>query len=140
MTDVKKYLPSHLIPNDLILKMDKQKYFPEKNDNVTGNVIGNISSSFNNENNLSQNNPVIEKYKDFFRILKDDVKKMMDKNISMSQDVNDIEEERQYYLDKISNVLEFARERLGEQESNPESDAILQSIIKIITHVPEDFK
>ena len=127
-TDVKKYLPTHLIPNDLILKMDKQKFFgggmqsiqsiqtSENNYNSASNPkINNIN---NNEYNTtykinesetlpSHLNSMVDKYKDFFSILKDDLKKTVDTNVLMSTEIHDIEEERQYYLDKINNVLNF---------------------------------
>jgi hypothetical protein len=133
MNDVKKFLPTHLIPNDLILKMEKQKFFPGGGD-LTKNLE---NKNIEINNNL---NPVIDKYKDFFEILKDDLRKKMDSNLQLSQDINDIEEERQYYLDKINNVLIFARNKINSEETNPESIKILENLVKIITHIPEDFK
>jgi len=80
--------------------MDKQKYFGV----VTDKDVGSDGPQLTDENT----NPImhkIEKYKDFFMILKDDLRKNMDKNIQITKEISEIEEERQYYLDKINNVL-----------------------------------
>ena len=162
ITDIRKFLPSHLIPNDLILKMEKKKYFgdietnnlPIQKDKVgfstpTNNLntpkgfdlnSKNYSSSANPtlENNC---NPMLEKYKEFFEILKEDMKSMMDNNMSLSREIEDVEEERLYYLDKLKNVLKFCDE--NREKSNmviQESEKVLQNIEAIIKHQPEDFK
>lgn len=138
VSDIKKYLPTHLIPNDLILKMDKQKFFPDKSTEDLGNNSSSLASS---QNSLPPHLvTIIDKYKDFFSILKDDLRKIMDKNLSMSQEVNDIEEERQYYLEKINTVLMHCQKKLDSGKLTPEAASMLENIVKIITHVPEDFK
>jgi microtubule-associated protein, RP/EB family len=146
MTDVKKFLPTHLIPNDLILKMDKQKFLGQQSSN---NIAEKIEIKNDEKEKISQDlnsyppmqpqiNSMLDKYRDFFSILKDDLRKMMDKNISMTNEINDIEEERQYYLEKINNVLNFCEKKKSQMKNKDVS--VLDDIVKMIKHVPEDFK
>lgn len=150
MTDVKKFLPTHLIPNDLILKMDKQKFLGIQSSN---NIVEKIENKIDEKPKISEDNTnytnsfppiqpqfnsMLNKYKDFISILKDDLRKMMDKNISTTNEIHDIEEERQYYLEKINNVLNYC-EKKKLQMKNKEI-RVLDDIVKMIKHVPEDFK
>jgi hypothetical protein len=146
MTDVKKFLPTHLIPNDLILKMDKQKFLGQQSSNNIAEKIE-IKNDEKEKNSQDLNsyppmqpqiNSMLDKYRDFFSILKDDLRKMMDKNISMTNEINDIEEERQYYLEKINNVLNFCEKKKSQMKNKEVS--VLDDIVKMIKHVPEDFK
>ena len=152
-TDVKKYLPTHLIPNDLILKMDKQKFFgggiqtSENNYNSASNPKINNINEYNTIYKINESetlpshlNSMVDKYKDFFSILKDDLKKTVDTNVLMSTEIHDIEEERQYYLDKINNVLNYCDKKRNSNKIKPETINLLDEMIKIIKHVPEDFK
>jgi hypothetical protein len=142
-TDIKKYLPTHLIPNDLILKMDKQKFFGSE----STNNLPKLSSEEESESINDNVNPLppkiaamMDKYKDFFEILKDDLRKRMDRNLSLSQEIGEIEEERQYYLDKIKTALHYCQKKISQNKIKPDSSTMLQNIEKIITHQPEDFK
>jgi len=167
MTDVKKFLPTHLIPNELILKMDRQKFFGNSNENVNMNMLKsnynttsgknlnrinlneieikegegyntNYGSNFysgseRNTPSLSSNVKVMaDKYKDFFVILKDDLKKMMESNANLSTEIKEIEEERCYYLDKINNVKKFCESKINSEKINLETSKKLENIIKII--------
>jgi hypothetical protein len=135
ITDIKKYLPTHLIPNDLILKIDKEKYFGSSN-NLTEVKIENPEQAQLNPNTQA----MLDKYKDYLSILKDDLRKLMDKNMSTSQEINDTEEERDYYFDKIKNVLIYCEKKRKISKLKQDSQQILDNLIKIITQVPEDFK
>jgi hypothetical protein len=73
----------------------------------------------------------LDKYKDFLMILKDDLRKLMDKNIILNNEINETEEERQYYLRKLMNVMNFCK-----KSDCPET----KEIMNILSHVPEDFK
>jgi DNA repair ATPase RecN len=129
--------------------MEKQKYFPNENLNEINNKpeFANNFNPISNINNTNYSNnlpndlmPAFDRYKNFYEILKEDLKSQMDCNVNLVQEINDIEEERQYYLDKINNVLSFAQYKLESFNIDPESEELLENIIKIITHVPEDFK
>jgi hypothetical protein len=154
--DVKKYLPTHLIPNDLILRMDRQKFFgvEEKNlNNLDTNKLGDNHLKIdllqdeveNTQTNSNLNLPnetllVVKKYEDFLSILKDDLQKKMEKNLSKIEEINDIEEEREYYLEKIHKVLLFCEKNLNSGKNKAETQKIMNDIVKIIKQVPEDFK
>jgi hypothetical protein len=105
ISDIKKYLPSHLIPNEYILKMEKEKYYGNKPNDETN------------------------QYSEYINLLQDDLKLIMDKNISLSNEITEIEEERQYYLSKLIKVMNFCKQHKD-----------LDNIIDIIKHIPEDFK
>lgn len=105
--DVKKVLPSHLIPNDLILRMDKQKYYGEEKNININSINTNNDLSIAGSSTQINSNPIqhkIEKYKDFFFILKEDLKRNLDKNVQIAREIQEIEEERSYYLEKIKEV------------------------------------
>jgi hypothetical protein len=107
--DVKKYLPQHLIPNDLILRMEKQKFYgEEKKNNMNINPVTPLNNDISMEfSSLTNNNQIqikIDKYKDFFFILKEDLKKTLDKNVQIAREIQEVEEERNYYLEKIKLV------------------------------------
>ena len=107
-------MPTHLIPNDLILRMDKQKFYGEEKKT---NININTNNDYSNEANSSivNNNPVqhkIEKYKDFFYILKEDLKKNLDKNVQIAREIQEVEEERSYYLKKIKWFVSLHRMRI----------------------------
>ena len=97
--------PTHLIPNDLILKMEKQKFYGEEKKNNIMTI--NTNNDMSIDANSTTINPIIhkiEKYKDFFFILKEDLKKNLDKNVQIAREIQEVEEERNYYLEKIKEV------------------------------------
>lgn len=175
VTDVKKLLPTHLIPNEHLLRMDKQRYFgeglekgifSEKFNPLLNklNSIGNIeqenqfllrNNPSNNENNLLNDNKndsnkdansnynldeTVEKYKNYFKLLQEDLAKSLERNKIYSQEISDIEEERNYYMNKLENVLNLCESVLTNENVSEETCEMMSDIIKIITHVPEDFK
>jgi hypothetical protein len=71
--------------------------------------------------------------------LQEDLRKIMDKNISFSNEINEIEEERQYYLGKLIKVMNFCEEMKVNNIDTTTKD-YLDNIIHIIKHIPEDFK
>jgi len=166
-------LPTHLIPNDHLLKMDKQWYFGEGLEkgifsekfnpllnkiNAIGNIEqenqfflkNNFLNNQNNEsktsNNIGNNNnnynieEIIEKYKNYYKILQEDLTKKLDRNKIYSQEISDIEEERNYYMGKLENVLNLCESVLLNPNISKETCEMMSDIILIITHIPEDFK
>ncbi len=83
--------------------------------------------------------PNLNKYNEYTNQLQDDLRIMMDKNISLSNEITEIEEERQYYLGKIMKVMKFCEE-MKEDNIERETKQFLSNITQIIKHVPEDFK
>jgi len=160
-----------LIPNEYLLKMDRQRYFgeglekgifSEKFNPLLNkiNAIGNneqenqfllknnflnnqniISDSNNNSNTNNYNiDEMIEKYKNYFKILQEDLTKSLERNKIYSQEISDIEEERNYYMIKLENVLRLSESILSYHNISNETCEMMSDIIKIITHIPEDFK
>ena len=140
--------------------MDKQKYFGEIDTNNqqslkqkelntvknNANLVQGLDLNKKNYNHSpfstheSNDNPILDKYKEFFEVLKEDLKKMMDFNMSLSREIEDVEEERHYYLDKLKDVLKFCDNSDNSTKLTQESDKLLQNIEAIIKHQPEDFK
>ena len=156
-------LPTHLIPNEQLLKMDKQHFFglgldkgiySEKFNLVLNRNISNdldsatnySSTNFSNNriiSNITSNNSLndmLEKYNNYFKILKEDLEKNLEKNKLYSQEISDIEEERNYYMSKLENVLKLCESALIDDNISNESCDMVEYIMKIITHIPEDFK
>ena len=160
-----------MIPNEYLLKIDKQHYFGEGLEkgifsdkfNPLINKLNAIGSKdqenqfllknnfMNNENNMNNNNKtntntnynvdeMIEKYKNYFKILQEDLTKSLERNKIYSQEISEIEEERNYYMNKLENVLNLCEVVLDDEEISIETCEMMTDIIKIITHVPEDFK
>lgn len=166
VNDIKKYLPTHLIPNEYLLKMDKKLYFGDEGGFEKGifsdkfnpllnklKLISNITEPNAEANICLTNNPIIvknvhnsnindtiEKYKNYFKILHEDLNKSLEKNKLYSQEILDIEEERNYYMNKLENVLNLSEKSLSNYNISPETNLIMDDIIKIIQHIPEDFK
>jgi hypothetical protein len=87
--------------------MDKQKYFGEEKKNNLNTVNTNNDISLEASSSNINANPIqhkIEKYKDFFFILKEDIKKNLDKNVQIAREIQEVEEERNYYLEKMKEV------------------------------------
>jgi CII-binding regulator of phage lambda lysogenization HflD len=106
--------------------MEKEKIYGSSDINIEDQQILKASG------NSSSNNANLDKYKEFLIILKEDLRKLMDKNLALGNEINETEEERQYYLGKIQNVMNFCKKVDGENDAT--------AIADIITHVPEDFK
>jgi hypothetical protein len=128
INDLKKLLPTHLIPNEILLKMEKDKYFGS-NFEIKNNPQTSIQIDTSND-----------KCKEFISILKEDLRKMIDKNISLSIDITEIEEERQYYLGKLINLKNFCNNNIDKADTSEETKSIMSDILKVLFHTPEDFK
>lgn len=168
---MKKLLPMHLIPNEYLLKMDKQRYFGEglekgifsekfnpllnklnsienieqENKFLLRNNLRNQENNINNVSNKDSNenyvlDEMIEKYKNYFKILEEDLSKSIERNKIYSQEISDIEEERNFYMNKLENVLNLCETVLVDESTSEETLEMMHDLIKIITHVPEDFK
>ncbi len=103
--------------------MDKEKYY--------GSEIKKEVNSSSTPGN---------KYGDLVNSLQDDLRKMMDININLSNEINEIEEERQYYLGKILKVVNFCEDIKTKNNLENDTKQYLDNIIQIIKHIPEDFK
>lgn len=120
--NVRKYLPGYLIPNENIIKQDfNNKLSPE------------------DESEKERVNILLNKYKDFLTLLKDDLKKNIENNLILSADILEIEEERNYYLEKLITISDYCKEK-STKMTNEMDLKNLNEVTKILSHVPEDFK
>ncbi len=131
--DVKKLLATHLIPNEHLLRMDKQRYFGEGlekgifsekfnplinmlnsidnnnqenqfllRNNLNNNPSNITNTSFNEDANTNYNlDEMAEKYKNYFKVLQEDLGKSLERNKVYSKEISDIEEERNYYMNRV---------------------------------------
>lgn len=120
--NIKKYLPGYLIPNENIIKQDfNNKLSPE------------------DESEKERVNVLLNKYKDFLTLLKDDLKKNIENNLILSADILEIEEERNYYLEKLITISDYCKDK-STKLTNESDIKNLNEVLKILNHVPEDFK
>ena len=130
--DIKKYLPSHLLTNDVILQIDKEKYFGESSVNSSK-----VLSS--NEGDKKENDGTKSEYIKFFKLLEEDLNFFVKENNNLEEEIKMIEDEKMFYLDKIKTILLFC-EKKKKKTQNEKLIKILNDIIQVITTVPEDFK
>lgn len=131
MDNINKYLPNHLLATDII------KY--DRNKNSDENKL--IAKKDNKK--AIKNNSLLDKYKEFLIILKDDLKKSIENNMILSSDIVEIEEEKNYYLEKLVKLNNFIKENSKQQNSEIENNIQnkhFEEILKIILQIPEDFK
>ena len=120
--NIKKYLPSYLIPSENVINQEiDNKVFSEE-DAEKDRLL-----------------KLLDKYKHFMTLLKDDLKKSIENNLVLSADILEIEEERNYYLEKLKVVYNFCNKKL-EKVSNEDDKSNINEVLKILNHVPEDFK
>lgn len=136
-TDYKKYLPTHLLTNEILLQIDKEKYF----NNSTNSHNLSLSQQITESQNKKEDNALsskLEKYKVFFRLLEEDLNYYVEQNEVLQEETSEGEGRRQYYLDKLVKILQFC-EKKSEKKHSANGTKILNDIIKIIEYVPDDF-
>ncbi|MCQ2820489.1 MAG: hypothetical protein MJ252_24765 [archaeon] len=84
-------------------------------------------------------NKKIEKFKSFFQLLENDLKKFVKNRQNLESEIKSLEEENQDYVRKLKKVLNFC-EKKKDLTKNEKNLKIIQEIIKIITAIPEEFK
>ena len=140
--DIKKYLPSHLLTNDVLLQIDKEKYFGER----TNSLMLSQDESDNEEKNNTTNdnsNGIISKQlvsvNRYFKSLEQDLKRRIDTHSQLEKEITEIEEERDYYLTRNQTILDLCEDKKT-TTTNDNTLNILDQIIEIITNVPEEFQ
>ena len=118
--------------NDLILKMENNEVLDTEN----------IEEDENNNNDDNNNNEIIdkelEKYKNFFNLLEEDLNNNIESNQKLHEEIKDAEGERLYYLNKLQTILNKCENKKN-KTNNEKVKNICNKIIDIITHVPDDF-
>lgn len=135
--------------NPLLNKLNAINNNEQENQFLLRNNLNNVESKTNNVNNDNCNkatnenynlDEMVEKYKNYFKILQEDLGRSLERNKIYSHEISDIEEERNYYMNKLENVLGLCESILINENISEETCEMMNDIIKIITHVPEDFK
>ena len=133
--NITKYLPSHLITNEVMLKIEKDKFFNESESD--SDYTNEDELQIYEENNELQNK--LDKYKLFFKLLEDDLIGYVDENKKLNEEMHDIEEEKDYFLGKLQNINIFC-ENQNNKSQNTKTKEHCTNIINIITNVPHDFQ
>ena len=132
--NITKYLPSHLITNEVMLKIEKDKFFNESESD--SDYTNEDELQIYEENNELQNK--LDKYKLFFKLLEDDLIGYVDENKKLNEEMHDIEEEKDYFLGKLQNINIFC-ENQNNKSQNIKTKEHCTNIINIITNVPMIF-
>ena len=109
-------------------------------ENETNDI--NINGGNDNGNTKTNNNELdqkLDKYNLFFKLLQEDLAKYISNNKSISNEIIDAEEEKDYYLEKLQSIFDLCKE----EQKNSKSDnkkQICKDIMDIISNVPDDFK
>jgi len=139
---IKNFLPSHLMTNDLILKMENNEILDTENIEDDNDDDDNNNNNNDNNDNNNNNNEIIdkelEKYKNFFNLLEEDLSNNITSNQKLHEDIVDAEGERSYYLKKLQTILNEC-EKKKNNTNNEKVKNICDKIIDIITYVPDDF-
>ena len=133
--NITRYLPSHLITNEVILQIEKDKFFNDEgsdSDFTESDDMGN----YEEDNELKEK---LEKYNLFFKLLEEDLIGYVDLNKKLSDEIHEIEEEKEYYLGKLHNICNFC-ENEKKKTQNPSNKTLCDNIISRITSIPDDFK
>jgi RP/EB family microtubule-associated protein len=133
--NITRYLPSHLINNEVILQIEKDKFFNDEgsdSDLTESDDMGN----YEEDNELKEK---LEKYNLFFKLLEEDLIGYVDLNKKLSDEIHEIEEEKEYYLGKLHNICNFC-ENERKKTQNPNTKTLCDNIISRITSIPDDFK
>ena len=130
-----QFLPSHLITNEVMLKIEKDKFFNESESD--SDYTNEDELQIYEENNELQNK--LDKYKLFFKLLEDDLIGYVDENKKLNEEMHDIEEEKDYFLGKLQNINIFC-ENQNNKSQNIKTKEHCTNIINIITNVPHDFQ
>ena len=153
LKNLNKLLPPHLITNKFSFQLNKnvdyneilndnnndsgsEEQIEENDDDDDSNING------GNDNGNSYNDELdkkLDKYNLFFKLLQEDLAKYINNNKSISNEIIDAEEEKDYYLEKLQTIFDLC----SDEKKNAKSDdkkKICEDIMNIISNVPEDFK
>jgi RP/EB family microtubule-associated protein len=151
--NINKLLPPHLITNKLAFQINKNKdFFEVLNDNMN-NLNNNNDAEEQDENNMKENNEEendninnndeldqkLDKYNLFFKLLQEDLGKYINKNKSISNEIADAEEEKDYYLEKLQTIYDLCKEEQKKAKTDNKKK-ICEDIMNIISNIPDDFK
>ena len=147
LKNLNKLLPPHLITNKLSFQINKNKDFneilneyEEQEDNIKEN--NEEDNSNNNDGNANTNDELdqkLDKYNLFFKLLQEDLGKYINRNKFMINEINDAEEEKDYYLEKLQTIYDICKDE-GKKAKTDNKKKICEDIMNIISNTPDDFK
>ena len=146
--NISKLLPNHLVCNDVLFQLEKKKSL-EMNRNNTENDFNEDEECLQQSNNLNLSNnnvnvsPELEerltKYNLFFKLLQEDLARLINENRKIGNEIIEAEEEKEYYLEKLHTIYEICDSE-KKKSKNEVIKKICDDIIGKISSVPEDFK
>ena len=86
-----------------MLKIEKDKYFNEE-DSDSDYTDSDEMANFEEDSELQNK---LDKYKLFFKLLEEDLVGDVEENKKINEEMNDIEEEKDYFLTKLQNINIF---------------------------------
>jgi hypothetical protein len=72
-------------------------------------------------------------------LLQEDLGKYINRNKFMINEINDAEEEKDYYLDKLQTIYDLCKEEEKKAKTDNKKK-ICEDIMNIISNAPDDFK
>ena len=150
LKNINKLLPPHLITNKLAFQINKNKDFLDLlNDNNIEQLDDNNKDNDDDENNINdfntnnnnndELNQKLDKYNLFFKLLQEDLAKYISKNKFIINEINDAEEEKDYYLEKLQTIHDLCKDEQKKAKTDNKKK-ICGDIMKIISNIPDDFK
>ena len=132
--NITKYLPSHLITNEVILQIEKDGFF-----NCEGSDLSDSDDDSYEDKTDVELQGKLDKYNLFFKLLEEDLMGYINENKKLSDEFHEIEEEKEYYLDKLQNIYNFC-EAESKRTNSYHTKSICNNIINKISSKPDDFK
>jgi hypothetical protein len=83
---------------------EENKEYDDEDNNI--NLYNNGSNNINNDE-LDQK---LDKYILFFKLLQEDLAKFINRNKFINNEINDAEEEKDYYLEKLQTIFDLCKE------------------------------
>ena len=156
LKNLNKLLPPHLITNKFSFQLNKNVDYNEilnennndsdseeqiednedDNNDEDSNINGGNDNGHSNNDELDQK---LDKYNLFFKLLQEDLAKFINKNKFIINEINDAEEEKDYYLDKLQTIYDLCKEEEKKAKTDNKKK-ICEDIMKIISNIPDDFK
>lgn len=82
---------------------------------------------------------MLDKYNLFFKFLEEDLNGHVNLNKKLSEEIHEIEEEKEYYMDKLQNIYNFCESKKNKTK-NDWTNTICDNIMNKISSLPDDFK
>ena len=124
--------------NQKEIKIKNSNNFSKDNNNDDNNNNNNNDENNNIDNNNEIIDKELEKFKNFFNLLEEDLNNNIESNQKLHEEIKDAEGERLYYLNKLQTILNKCENKKN-KTNNEKVKNICNKIIDIITYVPDDF-